>query len=56
MPAIIYAVAPRDLIPDVILVIGFLDDMLIIPGLILFALKLTMKDIVDECRVRAYNE
>ena len=55
MPAIFCAVSPRDLIPDVISVIGFLDDMLIIPGLILLALKLTTKDIVDECMVRAYS-
>ena len=55
MSAIFYAVSPRDLIPDVISVIGFLDDMLIIPGLILLALKLTTKDILDECMVRAYS-
>ena len=53
--AIFYAVSPLDLIPDVIPVIGFLDDLLIIPGLVLLALKLTPKDIVEECRIKAYS-
>ena len=53
--AIFYAVSPLDLIPDIIPVIGFLDDVLIIPGLVLLALKLTPKNIVEECRVRAYS-
>ena len=53
--AIFYAVSPLDLIPDFIPVIGFLDDVIIIPALILLALRLTPKGIVEDCRLRAYG-
>ena len=51
--AVFYAVSPVDLIPDFIPVIGFLDDIIIIPGLIVLALKMTPKEIVQDCRIRA---
>ncbi|MCH8207309.1 MAG: DUF1232 domain-containing protein [Chloroflexi bacterium] len=53
--AIFYAVSPLDLIPDFIPVIGLLDDVIIVPGLIILALRLTPKDVVEDCRVRAYG-
>jgi uncharacterized membrane protein YkvA (DUF1232 family) len=48
--AIGYLVLPFDLIPDWIPVLGMLDDVLIVPGLIFLALKLIPEDIVEEHR------
>ena len=49
--AIGYLLLPFDLIPDWIPVLGMLDDVLIVPGLIFLALKLIPKDIVEEQRI-----
>jgi uncharacterized membrane protein YkvA (DUF1232 family) len=48
-----YALLPFDLIPDFIPVIGHLDDLIIVPVLVILALKLIPQDVVDECRARA---
>ncbi|GHT13054.1 hypothetical protein FACS189426_17400 [Bacteroidia bacterium] len=48
-----YALSPIDLIPDFIPVIGYLDDIIIVPLLIYLALKLIPKEIMDECREEA---
>ncbi|CCD37688.1 protein of unknown function DUF1232 [Candidatus Paraburkholderia kirkii UZHbot1] len=48
-----YALSPIDLIPDFIPVLGYVDDTLLLPGLIWLAIKLLPKDIVDESRSRA---
>jgi uncharacterized membrane protein YkvA (DUF1232 family) len=48
-----YALSPIDLIPDFIPVIGFLDDALILPGLIALIIKLIPKKIMDECKEQA---
>jgi uncharacterized membrane protein YkvA (DUF1232 family) len=48
--AIGYLLMPFDLIPDFLPVIGQLDDVIIVPSLIYFALKLTPVDVIDECR------
>jgi uncharacterized membrane protein YkvA (DUF1232 family) len=51
--AIVYALSPIDLIPDFIPVLGYLDDLLIVPFLVIVALKLIPKQIIDECREQA---
>ena len=51
--AIVYAISPIDLIPDVIPVIGYLDDLLILPILITLCIKLIPKEVMDECLIRA---
>jgi uncharacterized membrane protein YkvA (DUF1232 family) len=48
--AISYALLPFDLIPDFIPVVGHLDDVIVIPGLIAIALWFVPADVVRECR------
>lgn len=48
--AIAYILMPFDLIPDFLPVIGQLDDLVIVPGLVYLALKLVPADVVQECR------
>ncbi len=48
--AIGYFFLPFDLIPDFIPVVGHLDDIVIIPILVIIALKFIPKSIVDEHR------
>lgn len=50
-----YALSPIDLVPDFIPVIGYLDDLLIIPGGIALAIKLIPKDIMEECGEKINN-
>lgn len=51
-----YALSPVDLIPDFIPVLGYLDDLLIIPSLIALSIKLIPKDIMDESKEKALKE
>jgi uncharacterized membrane protein YkvA (DUF1232 family) len=48
--AIAYLCLPFDLIPDWIPVLGFLDDVLLVPALVWIALRLVPRDIVAACR------
>ena len=49
--AVGYLVMPFDLIPDFLPVIGQLDEAIIIPLLLYWALKLTPPDIIAACRL-----
>ncbi len=53
--AVAYAVSPIDLIPDFIPVIGQLDDLLILPALILLAIRLIPADVYVRCRREAWK-
>jgi uncharacterized membrane protein YkvA (DUF1232 family) len=48
-----YAVCPIDLIPDFIPVLGYLDDLIIVPAGIYLTLKMIPKDVMLECREKA---
>ena len=48
-----YALSPIDLIPDFIPVIGYLDDLLLVPAGLWLATKLVPADVIEECRARA---
>jgi uncharacterized membrane protein YkvA (DUF1232 family) len=48
-----YAFSPIDLIPDPIPVLGYLDDLLLIPLGVALALKMIPADVMAECRERA---
>jgi uncharacterized membrane protein YkvA (DUF1232 family) len=48
-----YALSPIDLIPDFIPVLGYLDDLILIPLGITIAIKLIPPDVMRECRERA---
>jgi uncharacterized membrane protein YkvA (DUF1232 family) len=48
-----YALSPIDLIPDFIPVLGYLDDLIIIPLLLTASIKLIPKDVLAENRVKA---
>lgn len=48
-----YALSPVDLIPDFVPVLGYLDDIIIVPLGISLVLHLIPDDILDECRAHA---
>ncbi|MFX0093707.1 MAG: YkvA family protein [Candidatus Hodarchaeota archaeon] len=51
-----YAFCPLDLIPDFIPVLGYLDDLVLVPLGIYTALKLIPHEIMEECRKKAEEE
>lgn len=48
-----YALSPIDLIPDAIPVLGYLDDLILVPLGIGIALKMIPAEVMGECRERA---
>ena len=50
---IAYALSPIDLIPDFIPVLGYLDDLVLVPLGITLAIRLIPDDVLRECRARA---
>ena len=47
-----YLFLPFDIIPDWIPVLGYVDDLIIVPGLILAAMLFVPKQVVADCRAR----
>ena len=48
-----YALSPIDLIPDFIPVLGYVDDVLLLPVLIWTTIRLLPPDVLAECRDQA---
>lgn len=48
-----YALSPIDLIPDFIPILGYLDDVVLLPALIWFAVKLLPEDVLTQSRRQA---
>ena len=51
-----YALSPIDLIPDFVPILGYLDDLILIPAGISLALRLIPPKVMDEARQRARAE
>jgi uncharacterized membrane protein YkvA (DUF1232 family) len=48
-----YAFSPIDLIPDFIPILGYLDDIILVPLGIWLALKLISEEVITDCRAKA---
>jgi uncharacterized membrane protein YkvA (DUF1232 family) len=48
-----YAFSPIDLIPDPIPVLGYLDDLILVPLGIALAVRMIPSEVLDECRAKA---
>src|ERR671939_401473 len=48
-----YAFSPIDLIPDPIPILGYLDDLVIVPAGIALAIRLVPPAVLRECRAKA---
>ncbi len=48
-----YAFSPIDLIPDFVPILGYVDDLILIPIGIALAMKLIPPPVMAECRLRA---
>ena len=48
-----YALSPIDLIPDPIPVLGYLDDLVLVPLGVALVLKMVPKPVMTECRKKA---
>jgi uncharacterized membrane protein YkvA (DUF1232 family) len=48
-----YALSPIDLIPDFIPILGYVDDLILLPMLIWIAIRLIPNSIIQESRIQA---
>lgn len=48
-----YALSPIDAIPDFVPVLGYLDDLILLPMGIALAIRLIPSDVLEECREQA---
>lgn len=50
---IVYALSPIDLIPDFIPVLGYIDDIILLPMLVALTVRLIPSDVLNICRKEA---
>ena len=50
-----YALSPIDLIPDFIPLLGYLDDLIVLPLLVSLTVKLIPEDVWEQCKREAEN-
>jgi len=51
-----YALSPVDFIPDFLPVIGYLDDLVIVPAGIALLIKMIPREIMEECRSKSRSQ
>lgn len=51
-----YALSPIDLIPDFIPILGYLDDLILIPMGIYLAIKIIPATVLQQCRAQAQQK
>jgi len=51
-----YALSPIDLIPDFIPVLGYIDDLILIPAGIYLTIRMVPREVLEECRQRVNYE
>ena len=50
---VVYALSPVDLVPDFIPILGYLDDVIMLPVLIALTVKMIPKSVFAECRAQS---
>lgn len=48
-----YALSPVDLVPDFIPVLGYIDDLIILPALVALTVKLIPIEVFAQCRIES---
>jgi uncharacterized membrane protein YkvA (DUF1232 family) len=48
-----YALSPIDLIPDVVPLLGYLDDLILVPAGIALVIRLIPPEVMSQCRAQA---
>lgn len=54
--AVAYALSPIDLIPDFIPILGYVDDMLLLPLAIYLAIRMIPDEVWQECQQQAIQQ